>query len=195
MTSAHLFEAQRAVGEELLAAGWHASSIAVGSDIGSAWVLFDPARLIRVHMRADLTGVTAEISATHRPGRPLKPPVWTLTVHHAPIPALTTALRAAPGAAEGGTTRDRRAIIGALTTAGMLPDRSRLARILSGTTVWRSPGRDAEATWCVPHRAHSGSWQILTPAVHLDATLTAPAAALVPLIAATGRDAGTGRQS
>ena len=190
---AHLFEAQRAVGQELLAAGWHASSIAVGSEIGSAWVLFDPARLIRVHMRADLTGVTAEVSATHLPGRPLKPPLWTLTVHHAPVSALATALRAAPGAADGGTARDRRTIIGALAAAGMLPDRSRLARVLSGTTVWRSPGCDAEATWCAPHLAHSGSWLILTPTIHLDATPTAPAAALVPLIAATGRGAGTGR--
>ncbi|WP_194925814.1 hypothetical protein [Catenulispora pinisilvae] len=173
------------MGEELLAAGWHASSIAVGSEIGSAWVLFDPSRLIRVHMRADLANVMAEVSTTHQPGRPLKSLLWTLTVHHSPAASLITALRAAPGVSESGTSRDRRAIAGALTAAGMRPDRSRLARVLSGTTVWRSPDRQTQATWTAPHRAHTGGWQILTPATHLDATPGTPAAVLTPLINAS----------
>ncbi|MEY9889246.1 hypothetical protein ABIA31_002894 [Catenulispora sp. MAP5-51] len=187
----HLFAVQRAVGEELLAAAWHASSIAIGSQIGSAWVLFDPSRRIRVHMRADLANVLIEVSTTHRPGRPLHSPLWTLTVHHAPVKDLIGALRAAPAASEGGTGRDRRAIIGALSQAGMLPDRSRLARTLSGTAVWRSPGRDLQASWCAPCRAQTGGWQVLTPTVHLDASPATPAAVLAPMIAASLRTAGT----
>lgn len=189
--SAPLFKAQRAVGEELLAAGWHACSIAVRSEIGSAWVLFDPARLIRVHMRADLTNVMVEVATTHLPGRPLKPPLWTLTVHHAPIKALIAALQPAPSASEGGTGRDRRAIIGTLAAAGMCPDRSRLARALSGTTIWHSPGRDTEATWTAPYRAEVGGWQIVAPTIHLDATPGTPAAVLAPMIAATSHVIGT----
>lgn len=186
-----LFTAQRAVGEELLASGWHASAIAVPSEIGSAWVLFDPARLIRVHMRADLTNVMVEVTTTYLPGRPLKPPLWTLTVHHATIKALITALRAAPGASEGGTGRDRRVIIDALAAAGMLPDRSRLARALSGTTIWHNPGRGTEATWTAPYRAEVGGWRIVAPTVHLDATPGTPAAVLAPMIAATSQIIGT----
>lgn len=180
--AAALFLIQSAIGKELLAAGWHTSSIAVASKPGSAWVLSDPSRRIRVRMRADLADVMAEATATYPPARPLASPQWRLTVHHSPITAAITALLAAPAASDGGTIRDRRAISGALAATGMRPDRSRLARALSGTCSWFSPDRDAEATWTAPHRATIGGWQILTPTIHLDATPGTPAAVLTPLI-------------
>lgn len=180
--SAALFGIQRAIGEGLLAAGWHSSSIAVASKPGSAWVLSDPSRRIRVRMRADLADVMAEVTATYPPARPLASPRWRLTVHRAPITAAITALLAAPAASGGDTIRDRCAISGVLAATGMRPDRSRLARALSGTCVWFSPDRDSEATWTAPHRTAVGGWQILTPAVHLEATAGTPAAVLTPLI-------------
>ena len=180
--SAELFGIQRVMGEELLAAGWHTSSIAVASKPGSAWVLSDPSRRIRVRMHADLSDVMAEATATYPPARPLALPQWRLTVHHAPITTAITALLAAPAASVGGTIRDRCAISGALAATGMRPDRSRLARALSGACSWCSPDRDAEATWTAPHRAAIGGWQILTPAVHLNATPGTPAAVLTPLV-------------
>lgn len=179
-----LFAIQRAVGEELLAAGWHASSIAVAAKPGSAWVLFDPSRQIRVHMRADLADIMVQASTTHAPGRPLKSPLWTLTVHHAPDKAVITALLKAPAATGGGTGRDRRTIGRMLAETGMRSDRSNVVRALSGTATWFRPDREAEVTWTVPHRAQIGGWQFLAPAVHLDATPNTPAAALAPLIAA-----------
>jgi hypothetical protein len=170
------------VGEELLAAGWHASSIAVSAKPGSAWVLYDSSRQIRVHMCADLADAMVETSATYPPGYPQASPRWRLMIYQASIPATIAALQAAPGTHEGGTAHDRRATARALATAGMRPDRSRLASALSGTTNWISPGRDAEATWTAPHRGHVGGWQILTPTTHLDATPGTPAAVLTPLI-------------
>jgi hypothetical protein len=180
--SAALFGIQRVMGEELLAAGWHSSSIAVASKPGSAWVLSDPSRRIRVRMRADLADVMAEATATYPPARPLVSPQWRLTVHHAPIAAVIAALQAAPSAYGGGTVRDSFAISDALAATGMRPDRSRLARALSGTCMWLSPDRDAGATWTAPHRTTIGGWQILTPGLHLDATPGTPAAVLTPLI-------------
>lgn len=177
------FGIQRLVGEDLLAAGWHASSIAIGSRPGSAWVLFDPSRRIRVRMCADLADVMAEATATYPVGCSLACPLWRLTVHHAPTTAVIAALRAAPSAHQGGTGRDRRAITGALMAAGMRPDRSRLVGVLSGTTDWFSSDRDTQASWTAPHRAQAGGWQILTPNAHLDATPGTPAAVLTPLIA------------
>lgn len=177
-----LLEVQRVVGEELLAAGWQASSIAVASKPGSAWVLLDPSHRIRVRMRADVADVMAEATAAYPPGCPLASPQWRLTVHHSPPTAVIAALRAARAAHDGGTGRDRRAIASALGAAGMRPDRSRLARALSGTTDWISPDHRTRATWTAPYRAQVGGWQILTPAVHLDATPGIPAAVLTPLI-------------
>ncbi|WP_194891951.1 hypothetical protein [Catenulispora pinisilvae] len=68
----------------------------------------------------------------------------------------------------------------------MRPDRSRLARALSGITDWFGPDRSAEATWTAPHRVRVGGWQILTRVVQLNATPGTPAAVLAPLIAAVG---------
>ncbi|MEY9859776.1 hypothetical protein ABH935_005409 [Catenulispora sp. GAS73] len=183
---AQLFGIQRAVGEELLAAGWHASSIAIASKPGSAWVLFDPSRRVRVRMCSDLADFVAEVTAMRLPGGPAQSAPWTLAVHDAPVTALVTALLAAPDACGHVSGRDRRAIVRALAAAGMRPDRSRLARALSGTTDWFSPDRGAEATWTAPHRARVGGWQILTPAVHLNATPGTPAVVLASLIAAVG---------
>ena len=181
---AQLFAIQRAIGEQLLADGWHASSIAIAAKPCSAWVLFDPSRQIRVHMRADLADIMVQASTTHVPGRPLESPLWTLTVHHAPVKAVIPALLKAPAAIGGGTGRDRRAIGRMLTKTGMCPDRCHLVRALSGTATWFRPDREAEATWTAPHRARVGGWQLLTSAVHLDATPNTPAAVLAPLITA-----------
>ena len=185
-----LFAIQRAIGEELLADRWHASSIAIAAKPCSAWVLFDPSRQIRVHMRADLGDVMVEASTTHLPGRSLKSPLWTLTIHHAPINALITALRTAPLASGGGTSRDSRAIRRALAETSMRPDRCHLVRALSGTATWLGPGRKAEITWTAPHRTQVGGWQFLTSAVHLDATPNTPATVLAPFIVAVETGSG-----
>lgn len=182
--SATLFGVQRIVGQELLAAGWHTSSIAIASKPGSAWVLFDPSRRIRVRMNADFADVMAEATAAYPPGCPLAVPLWRLTVHHAPVSAVIAALCAGRCAHEGGTGRDRRATAAALAAAGMRPDRSRLTRALSGITEWRSPNRNAHARWTAPYRAQAGGWQILTPAAHLDASPGTPASVLTPIITA-----------
>lgn len=188
--SAALFGIQRAVGEELLAAGWHASSIATASRPGSAWVLFDPSRRIRVRMCADLADVMAEATAACLPRRrPVSPP-WTLTIHRAPASVVASVLRSAIGVSEGGTGRDRRAIAHALAEVGMRPDRSRLLRALSGTASWFSPCREAETVWTAPYRTDAGGWTVVTSAVHLDATPGTPAAVLVPLINAVDPEAG-----
>src|SRR5512139_1823986 len=112
--SLDLFAVQRRLGEELLAAGWHASSIAVSGQPGSAWRLLDPFRRVRVRMSADLDAALAEATATHLPGSPHIAPLWRLTIHHAPLLAAATALRAAPTAEGGGTARDRQRIVAAL---------------------------------------------------------------------------------
>lgn len=177
----HLFQTQRSVGEQLLAAGWSASSIAVGSKPGSAWVLIDPSVRIRVRMRADLADVAAEVATTHllrEPGRAWK---WRLSIHDAPETAIVATVLAAPGA-EGGTGLNRRRIINELRARGMRCDRGLLMRALSGTATWTSPDRSAIATWSIPYRSQAGGWQILTPAAHLDATPGTPAAVLAPLI-------------
>jgi hypothetical protein len=184
-----LFGIQRTVGEELLAADWHASSIAIASKPGSAWVLFDPTRRVRVRMCSDLADVVAEVTTTRPPGGRTQSAPWTLAVHDAPVTALVTALLAAPDTCSRVSVRNGRAIVHALAAAGMRPDRSRLARALSGTTDWFSADRSAEVTWTAPHRARVGGWQILTPAVHLNATPGTPAAVLAPLIAAVSQAA------
>lgn len=180
--SAQLFGVQRIVGEELLALGWHASSIAVGSKPGSAWVLQDPSRRIRVRMCADLAHVLADVTAASVPSSPHSRPLWRLTIHHAPVTPVVAALNAVPDTTKGSAARNRRAVILALTRAGMQPDRSPLVAALSGVASWSNPGRDAEVTWTAPRRTDAGGWQILTPTAHLDATPTTPAAVLTPLI-------------
>ena len=180
---ARLFGVQRTVGEELLAAGWHASSIAIGSKPGSAWVLYDPSRRIRVRMCADLAGVVAEVCATNPPCSPSTASLWRLTIHDAPKAAIITALLGAPCVADGvGTRRDRRRIAGAPQAAGMRCDRGWMMRALSGTATWRSADRTAVATFTIPYRMEPGGWQILTPAAHLEATPGTPAPVLTPLI-------------
>lgn len=177
-----LFDIQCAVGESLLAAGWHASSIAVSSKPASAWVVFDPSRRIRVRMQADLAEVMVEVTATEPPGRAQVSPQWRLTVHHAPAAAVIKALQAASSTHERGAARNHGAITGALAAAGMRPDRSRLVRALSGTGTWFSPDRHAHAIWTAPYPTQAGGWQILTPTAHLEATPETPAAVLTPLI-------------
>jgi len=190
MTS-QLFESQRAIGEELLAACWQASSIAVSSKPGSAWVLSDPSRQIRVRMCADLAGVAAEVTAACKPGsrRMLYP--WRLTINDAPEAAIVAALLAAPGA-DAGTGRNRRRIMNALQVAGLRCDRGRLMRALSGTAHWSSADRAASATLTMPSsRTDFGSLRILTPATDLESLPGAPAAVLIPLINASRRREGT----
>lgn len=181
--TADLFTTQRGLGEELLAAGWHAASIAVASRPGSSWTVSDPTRRIRIHMCADPGGVLAEITATHRPGRGLLTPCWKLTIHHAYPAAALAALAAAP-LAGASTGRDKRMIMNALRNAGMRPDRCALVRSLSGAGIWTSPDRDAQALWAAPRRAETGGWTIDTgrSRSHLQATLDTPAAVLLPLI-------------
>lgn len=181
--STDLFTAQRVLGEELLAAGWHAASIAIASRPGSSWTLSDPTRRIRVHMCADLVHVLADITATHRPGRGLLTPHWKLTIHDARPAATLAALAAAPRAGAS-TGHDKRMIMRALRDAGMRPDRCSLVRALSGTGVWTSPDRDAQAVLAAPRRAEPGGWTIDTgrSGSHLQATLDTPAAVLLPLI-------------
>lgn len=182
--SLQLFELQHIVGEELLAAGWHASSIAISSKPGSAWVLFDPSRQVRVRMCADLADVAAEVTAGQLPGSPLKSSPWRLTINEAPVAAIVTALLAAPGA-EAGTARNRRQTISALRNIGLRCDRGFLMVGLSGTATWSSVDRAASAFWTMPFRSEPGGWRILTSVTHLEATNGAPAAVLTPLIKAS----------
>jgi hypothetical protein len=180
------FFIQRRIGDELLAHGWHAASIAVAAKPGSAWILLDPSRRIRVRMAADLTAVLAEVTATHPPGVPTSSPLWRLTIHHASAPGVSAALRAAPATPDvGGTRADRRMIIRAVEEAGMRSDRGPFARALSGATVWRNPARDAEAVWTKPYKSEPGGWIIHTRSVLAEATAAVPAAALTPLITAS----------
>lgn len=190
LMSGQHFMNQRTIGEELLTAGWHASSIAVASKPASAWVLTDRSRTIRVRMCSDLADCLAEVNAAGRPGSSSPSSLWGLAVHDAPVTALVRALLVAPYAYTNGSGRDRRSIIRSLIAAGMRPDRSRLVRALSGVADWSSPDHSAEAAWTAPHRARVGGWQILAPALHLTATPGTPAAVLVPLIAAVDRAAG-----
>lgn len=185
-----LFESQRAVGEELLAACWQASSIAVSSKPGSAWVLSDPSRQVRVRMCADISGVAAEVAAGPKPGSRGGSYPWRLAINEAPKAAIVAALMAAPGAAAG-SGRNRRRIINALEAAGLRCDRGQLMRALSGRAAWSSADRAASATWTIPFRSEPGGWRILTPAIDLESTPTPPAAVLIPLINASRRREGT----
>ena len=185
--SASLFAAQRVLGDELLAVGWHSSSIANPAQPGSAWVLFDSFRRVRVHMRADLATVLAEVTASHLSVSPHDRPRWRLIIHHAPPAVAFAAIAAAPHTGDGRTVRDRHITIRALYAAGLRCDRSRLLRTLSGSAVWASPGPDraAAAVWTTPTRTSPGGWTITGPRLHLEATVDTPAAVLAPLIAAT----------
>jgi len=190
MNTTGFFLAQRRIGEELLAAGWHAGSIAVTSQPGSAWTLLDPSRRIKIRMCADLGMPLAEVTTLPLPGSPYTATLWRLTVHHASARPLLAAVLAAPCAVDGGTGRDRRAIAFALQAAGMRADRSRLLCALSGYAVWRTPdhrdnGARDEAVWTAARCTEPGGWRINTRAVSVDADATIPAAVLTPLITAT----------
>jgi hypothetical protein len=190
MSTTGFFLAQRRIGEELLAAGWHAGSIAVTSQPDSAWTLLDPSRRIKIDMRADLGMPLAQVTTMPLPGSPRTEPPWRLTVHHAPARLLLASMLASPCAVDGGTGRDRRAVAHALQAAGMRADRSRLLCALSGYTVWATPdhrddGAREEAVWTAARCTEPGGWRINTRAVSLEADATIPAAVITPLISAT----------
>lgn len=179
------FEQQRRIGEELLAAGWHASAIAVAAKPASAWVLNDASRRVRVRMSADLSACMAEVTAAKVPDGLDGAPLWRLRIHHAPAPSIIAAILAAPDAADSGWGRATFRIARALSDAGLLADRGFFTAAFSGHRSWRSPGRAAEATWSLPSRRQAGGWQIHTGSAHLDASCSTPAAVLVPLIGAS----------
>jgi hypothetical protein len=190
MNTTGFFLVQRRIGEELLAAGWHAGSIAVASQPGSAWTLLEPSRRIKIRMSADLGMPLAQVTTMQLPCNPYTAPLWRLTVHHAPTQPLLAAVLAAPCAVDGGTGRDRRAVGHALQAAGMRADRSRLLCALSGYAVWHAPdhlddGARDEAAWTAARCTEPGGWRINTRAVSADADATIPAAVLTPLITAT----------
>ncbi|ACU75699.1 hypothetical protein Caci_6859 [Catenulispora acidiphila DSM 44928] len=180
--NASQFDLQRRAGEALLAAGWHAASIAVAAKPGSAWNLVDPTRRIRVRMSADLAASMAEITAASRPSGNDAADSWRLTVHHAPPARIVAGALNAPAALVRATGAERRAISRALESSGMRADRGRLTRALSGTSCWSGSSREAEAIWTAPSRTRRGGWLISTAAVLLEATHAIPAAVLVPLI-------------
>jgi hypothetical protein len=181
MTS-NQFDLQRRVGEALLAAGWHAASIAIAAKPGSAWNLADPTRRIRVRMSADLAASMAEITFASRPSCKDAVGPWHLTIHQAQLGRIVAGALAAPAAHVSAIGAERRAVSRALEGSGMRADRGRLVRALSGTAYWSSPGGEAEALWATPYRAQRGGWLINTAAVLLEATSATPAAVLIPLI-------------
>ncbi|MBS2545513.1 hypothetical protein KGQ19_01385 [Catenulispora sp. NL8] len=176
------FHLQRQVGEALLAAGWHAASIAVASKPGSAWSLSDPEHRIRVRMSADLGSPLSELTAVGLPCRYGAAAPWRLVIHHAPSADVVASALEAPEAARGGGGTERRAVGRALESCGMRCDRGRLAQALSGIACWTSPDHRAEAVWLAACRAQHGGWVIHTAAALLQATSEAPAAVLIPLI-------------
>ena len=180
--SAIQFAHQRRIGEALLEAGWHATSIAVASKPGSAWKLSDPSRRIRVHMSADLASALAEISSVGLPPSAGTAVPWRLVIHQASPSRIVAGTLEAPGARCGGLGTERRAIARALESSGMRADRGRLVQGLSGTACWASPDRQSEALWRAPCRTQPGGWLVNTAAVLLEATSSIPAAVLNPLI-------------
>ena len=182
MSGPATFCIQRRIGEELLAHGWHASAIATRNTPGSAWALIDPSRRIRVRMSADFAAPRATIT-----GSPDTVPAWSMVIDFASSPAVVAAALAALSADHSrlGTIGDRRAVIRALVSTGMRPDRSRMRRAFTGCGQWRTDDGHARATWAAPQRLNGGGWRITTATLFLDATVTAPAAALTAALAAS----------
>lgn len=188
MTGPATFYIQRRIGEELLAHGWHASAIATRNTPGSAWALIDPSRLIAVRMSADFAAPHATIIATAMPGSPNAGPAWRMVFSLASSTTVVAAATAAvtTAASRGGTAYDRLAVVRALVSTGMHPDRSRMQQVFTGRGSWRTDDGRARAAWTAPRRLDDGGWRITTPTLFLDATVTTPAAVLTAAFAASG---------
>jgi hypothetical protein len=184
MTGPATFLAQRRIGDELLACGWHASAIATETRPGSAWSLIDPSRRIRVRMSADFAAPRATITATVMPSTPETTPAWSMVIDFASSPAIVAA---ALMAASAGTPRfdnvaERRKFVRALESIGMHPNRSRIRRALTGCGAWRTDDGRARATWTAPRRTDDGGWHITMATLRLEAAATTPAAVLTAIL-------------
>jgi hypothetical protein len=175
---------QRHIGDELLAHGWHAAAIADPHNPGSAWILTDPRRRVKVRMSTDFAAPCASITASRLSSSPQINLPWSTVIDFAEATAILAAVFAAAstGDSRPGTTREHRAIVRALAASGMSPDASRLRRAFTGSCTWQTSDQRARATWRSPSQADNGGWLITAPTLQATTTAAVPAAVLAALI-------------